>query len=264
MTTPPTPPGQPPYGQPGFGQQPGPGGPGFGGPQGPGYGQGPGGPQGPGYGPPPGQGPGYGGPGQPGGQPPQKGGVPVWAWIVGAIVALLLVCGCGGAGVWFLASNDSSSTASDDQSDDGDQTDDETDDPTDDDTTTEPTDDDTEPTTTTTSEPTSPSTTTSPTTIPTTTSQSVPPTPAGSKANTDSRFKITADDLESEIAKRSDYSTSEVSCPSDLTYIENRTTTCTAPARSGSGTSSVYVRVAWAVQTSDTQVRSWLTFRQYS
>lgn len=245
MTTPPTPPGQPghnPYGQ----GQPGPGGPyGQPGPGGP-YGQpGPGGPQGPGYGQPQGgygQGPGYGQ-----GQPPQKGGVPVWAWIVGAIVALLLVCGCGGAGLYVLTSDDDSSTSA---SSDEDQTDDPTDDPTD------PTDDPTDPTTTTTTEP------TTTTTTPSSTSQSVPPTPAGSTKNTDSRFKGSTSELERQVASRLNHPVSEVNCPNEIVYIEGRTTTCQAPALNGSGTSNVYVTVAWAAKISDTQTRSWLTFRQ--
>lgn len=268
MTTPPTPPGQPgntPYGQ----GQPGPGGPqgqpGYGGPQGqPGYGApqgqpGPGAPQGqPGYGQAQGPaygapGQGYGAPGQPGGRPPQKGGVPVWAWIVGAIVALLLVCGCGGGAIFLIASDDSPTSASstDDETTDDETTDDE---PTTDDETT-----DDEPTTTTTTEPTEDPSSSSPVTG----SETVPPTPAGSTKNTDSRFKASTSELEREVASRLGHSTSEVTCPNELVYIAGRSTTCQAPAQSGSGTSSVYVTVAWAAKTNDTSVRSWLTFRQY-
>lgn len=256
MTTPPPPPGQQPgnpYGQ----GQPGAGGPqGQPGQQGPAFGQA----QTPGHGAPdqgygaPGQG--YGAPGQAGGPPPQKGGVPVWAWIVGAIVALLLVCGCGGGAIYLLSGDDDStgtSESSDNESDD-ESSDDETTDET-----TEPSED------TDTSEPTTTSTTTeSPdSSTPPPTSDTVPPTPAGSTKNTDSRFKATTSQLEREVASRLGHSTSEVTCPNELVYIEGRSTTCQAPARSGSGESSVYVTVAWAAQTSETNVRSWLTFRQY-
>ena len=180
----------------------------------------------------------------------------MWVWVVGAIVALLLVCGCGGAGLYFVTQDDDSSASSTSEEEDSDPTDEDSE-PTDDET--DPTEDETEPTSTTT-EPIDEDTSTTPAP---TGSQSVPPTPAGSTKNTDDRFKATTDELEREVAKRLGHSASEITCPNELVYIEGRSTTCQAPARSGSGESSVYVTVAWAAKTSDSYVRSWLTYRQY-
>lgn len=256
MSTPPMPPGQPgPYGQgprP-HGQQPGSPQP-YG--QQPPYGQ-----QAPlGQQPPYGQqqpqgGYPYGAPGSPGGPhggPPQKGGVPAWAWIVGGIAILLVLCLCGGIGALALSGDDETSASS---STPVQPTTEPTTDPT---STAPPTTDptSTEPTTTT-------SSTSSPT--PSSTPQAIPPTPAGSTANTDSSRVLTADDLETKVANgMSSYghTKSDIQCPTQLTLIEGRTTTCTAPLP-GSSTrrSDVRVTVGWAVNTS-TQLRYYLTFRQ--
>ena len=226
MTTPPPGPGRPggyPYGTPGQGPT--------------GYGP-------PGYGPP-----GYGPPGY---GPPKKGGVPLWAWIVGGIALLLVFCLCGGIGLYTLSDRDVTSTA-------------QTETPTTEPPTTEPPT--TDPSSTTT--PTVPSTTdpsstatTGPTSAPT---QSIPPTPAGSTANTDTSRTLSADDLEGQIARgmsQYGHTRSEISCSSPLVLVAGRTTSCTAPVP-GSSTrrSTVTVETAWAVSTS-TQLRYYLTFNQ--
>ena len=250
MTTPPPPPpgpgrpdhnpfgqgqsGQPPYGQGQSGQPP--------------YGQGQ-----PAYGQDPsGYGGGYG-------QPPQKsGGVPVWAWIAGAVVALLIICGCGGGAVYLVNQSDSSSSSSSDDS-----TDESSDESTDDEsesTTDEETDSSTTDSSTTSDSPTSSPSSSEPTFGE---SQSVPPTPAGSTPNTDPQYTMSSSELESEIAQKTGYPLSQVSCSNDLVYVEGRSATCEGPARSGSGTSNIYVTVEWAV-IDDGRVRAYFTFNQYS
>jgi hypothetical protein len=218
MTTPPPGPGRPggyPYGTPGQGPT--------------GYGP-------PGYGPP-----GYG--------PPKKGGVPLWAWIVGGIALLLVFCLCGGIGLYTLSDRDETSTA---------QTVTETP------TTEPPTTDPSITTTPTVPSTTAPSSTTT-TGPPSTPTQSIPPTPAGSTANTDTSRTLSPDDLEGQIARgmsQYGHTRSEISCSSPLVLVAGRTTSCTAPVP-GSSTrrSTVTVETAWAVSTS-TQLRYYLTFNQ--
>lgn len=218
MTTPPPGPGRPggyPYGTPGQGPT--------------GYGP-------PGYGPP-----GYG--------PPKKGGVPLWAWIVGGIALLLVFCLCGGIGLYTLSDRDETSTA---------QTVTET--PTTEPPTTDPSST-TTPTVPSTTDPSS-TATTGPTSAPT---QSIPLPPAGSTPNTDTSRTLSADDLEGQIARgmsQYGHTRSEISCSSPLVLVEGRTSSCTAPVP-GSSTrrSTVTVETAWAVSTS-TQLRYYLTFNQ--
>lgn len=252
MTTPPPPPpgpgrpdhnpfgqgqsGQPPYGQ---GQ--------------PGYGQGQSGQ--PAYGQDPsGYGGGYGGP------PQKSGGVPVWAWIAGAIVTLLLICGCGGGAVYLVNQSESSSSSSSEdsseESSDEESSDDETESTTDEETDSPTTSD----SSTSTDSPTSSPSSSEPTFGE---SQSVPPTPAGSTPNTDTSYTLDSSQLESQIAEKTGYPVSEVSCSNDLVYVEGRTATCEGPARDGSGTSNIYVTVEWAVIDGD-QVRAYFTFNQYT
>ena len=94
-------------------------------------------------------------------------------------------------------------------------------------------------------------------------SPAVPPTPAGSTPNTDPQYTMSSSELESEIAQKTGYPLSQVSCSNDLVYVEGRSATCEGPARSGSGTSNIYVTVEWAV-IDDGRVRAYFTFNQYS
>lgn len=219
---------QPPYGQqPAYGQQQP-------------YGQ-------PAYG----QQPGYG---QPYGQPPQKGGVPVWAWIAGAIGLVLVLCLCGGIGLVAMSDDDDTTTASSTSSSET------TTDPTTEPTTTEPTSTD-PPTSTSTSSSTSTYTTTTTTSAPNAT---VPPTPAGSTANTDPNLKLPASEVEAQIAKGMKaygHKKEDISCPSSLTLIEGRKTYCTAPIPGKTTRSTVTVEVAWAVNVSGGS-RYYLSFNQ--
>lgn len=256
MTTPPPPPpgpGRPdhnPFGQGQSGQpQYGQGQPAYGQGQ-PAYGQGQ--PEQPAYGQDPsGYGGGYG-------QPPQKGGgVPVWAWIAGVVVALLLICGCGGGAVYFVNQSDSSSSSSSDDSTD-ESSEESSEESTDE--TESTTDSSTTDSSTTTDSPTSSPSSSEPTLGG---SQSVPPTPAGSTPNTDPQYTMDSSELESQIAQKAGYSVSEVTCSDDLVYVEGRTATCQGPARNGSGTSNIYVTVEWAVIDGG-QVRAYFTFNQYS
>lgn len=237
MTTPPPPPGPPgpQPNQPGpgpYGQQPGPYGPG-------GYGQGhPGSPYGQGQ------------PGSPYGQPPKKGGVPTWAWIVGAVVALLLVCGCGGIGLLtVLGSDDDPPVTPGIESSTSEPSDTTTTDPTTDAPTTD-----------------APTTTPEPTTTPTVPSSTVPPTPSGSKPNTDSRNTLPSGDVEGQVAKGMagfGHTKSDISCPDDLVLIKDKKTTCTAPIPGDSSKrSDVNVTVDWAVIESNNQISYYLSFRQ--
>ncbi|MDN5716777.1 MAG: DUF4333 domain-containing protein [Janibacter sp.] len=223
-------PGQQPYGQQPYGQQQPHG-------QQP-YGQQP-------YGQP--GGPAYG---APGGAPPAKGGVPVWAWIVGGIALLLVFCLCGGIGLYALADDETTSASSS-------QTDPSTD----------PTSSSTDPytpssTSSSTDPYTSSSTTTSWSSQPT---SSVPPTPAGSTANTNTSVKLPADEVEAQVAKGMKaygHTKSDIDCPTSLVLVEGRNIRCTAPVPGDSTkTSKVTVEVAWAANVgSDT--RYYLTFRQ--
>lgn len=252
MTMPPNPPGQPDNS---YGQRPG-GQPPYG--QGQPHGQGPSsyGQHGQGYGGPGQPGPGYG-PGQPGGQPPKKGGIPTWAWIVGGVVALLLLCGCGGLGIWAVTGDD----------DPTDTATSETEDPSEDPTEEEPTDEESEETTeppTTTTTTTEPSTTSSTSPLPSYTSPSVPPTPAGSTPNTDSSRQLSADDLEAQIARgmsQYGHTKEDIYCQQAITLIKDRTATCTAPVPNSDRRSDVTATVAWANVTS-TQLQYYLTFKQ--
>ncbi len=173
----------------------------------------------------------------------------MWGWVVGGLVVLLLViCGVGaGIAMVVSSSEESSSTSSTSESTSSSSSEPTTSEPT----TSEPT----------TSEPTTSSSSSTPATPP---SQSVPPTPAGSSPNTDSSVKLSASKLEAEVARgMSGYGHSEadISCSEDLVMIEGRTTSCTAPKLSGSGTSDVEVEVAWAVK-QGANVSYYLTFRQ--
>ena len=220
---------QPPFGQlPLYGQQP---------PQQPPFGQQPP------YGQQPPAGSPYGAPYGTGGPPPRKGGVPVWAWVVGGIALVLVLCLCGGIGVVALSDDESSSSSS---------------------TTTQTST--TDPTTSESSSTSVPptSTTTSSTTTPTP-SSSAPPTPAGSTANTNTSLKLPSDEVETQIAKGMKaygHTKSDISCPTDLVLVAGRKAFCTAPVPGKSGTTStVTVEVVWAANVgSDT--RYYLSFHQ--
>lgn len=228
---------QPPFGQPApFGQQPPYG-------QQPGYGQ-----QQPQGGYP------YGAPGAPGGTPPAKGGVPVWAWIVGGIALLLVFCLCGGIGLVALSDDDDTTTASSSTDSSTSSTDSSTSSSTDSSTSTS--------TSTTTDSSTTTYSSSSTTSAPNAT---VPPTPAGSTANTNSSVTLPADEVERQIANGMSsfgHKKSDISCPSSLVLIEGRTLSCTAPVPGGSGRSTVKVEVAWAANVTSTDTRYYLNFEQ--
>lgn len=202
--------------------------------------------------------------GAPGGTPPAKGGVPVWAWVVGGIALLLVFCLCGGIGFYALGNDDESTSASSTQTDPS--SDSTSSDSTSSDSTSDPY------SSTSSSDPyTSTSTTTytssssSTYTPPTQGTPSVPPTPAGSKANTNTSVTLPADEVEAQIAKGMSaygHKKSDIDCPSSLVLVEGRTTRCTAPVPGKPDkTSKVTVEVAWAANVgSDT--RYYLTFRQ--
>jgi len=70
----------------------------------------------------------------------------------------------------------------------------------------------------------------------------VPPTPAGSTANTDSRYTLKPDQLESEVVRGLGgigLKKSEVDCPSALVLVADKTATCTAPNPVGDGTATI-------------------------
>ncbi|WP_068266708.1 DUF4333 domain-containing protein [Janibacter limosus] len=192
--------------------------------------------------------------GAPGGAPPAKGGVPVWAWIVGGIALLLVFCLCGGIGLYALGDDDESTSASTTQTD-----------PTTDVTSTDSTTTSTSDPYTSSSSSSYSSTSSSTYTPPTQPSSSVPPTPAGSTANTNTSVKLPADEVEAQVAKGMrayGHTKSDIDCPTSLVLVEGRNIRCTAPVPGDkTKTSKVTVEVAWAANVgSDT--RYYLTFRQ--
>ena len=221
-------------------------------------------PPGPGQHPPYGQQP-YGQ--QPYTPPPSKG-VPAWFWVVSIpVVIALLICLCGGVGYVAMQGGDETSTGAPPPTSGestGGPTSDPTSEPTSTSTSGEPSTSTSTSTWTSTSTSTSTSygsTTTTPTSVP---SASVPPPPAGTP-NTDASLTISSDEVERQIArgmKQVGHKVSDISCPSRLVLIKGRTTTCTAPVPGTSRRSDVKVKVAWAVMTSSTDSRYYLTFEQ--
>lgn len=238
MTTPPPPPGQP--GDTPYGQQP-PGEPGATpyGQQPPGEGQ-----QFPSYGQaqPVADNP-YAIPGGPG-DPGAKSNKPVWFWVVGIIVAIVLLCCCGGValvgwGAYQAEQLESSPVIP-----------------------TESSSDPFDPSSSSTSASSSPSSSTSSSTSTAApTSPDVPAPPAGSVPNTDTSHTLPTADLEAHIERGMAGMSSDVFCPAPITLVKGETATCTATVPDGSKRSDVDVEVEWAVLT-DTQLEFYLNFNQ--